>query len=199
MLSAIEIVSEESTERQVEESSDDEDACHAGNDTCPVSIRLKHKIRHVDVRRTIIDVGRCFCSGSIAGGALRDESTILHAVNLKRALQTFSICSHNVKFGGNDELVDIPVCTSCCTGICEAGNTAIDEITTISGLCFALADCMSYGELRGLRELRAAVADVISAALETRATYFDFSKMLPKVTSLYTKICTEVVQGSKPI
>ncbi len=125
------------------------------------------------MRRTLIDVGRCFCSGSTAGGALIHEFSILHAVNLKKALKTFSICSHNLTFGVNDELVDTPVCASCCTGICEAVNTAIDDIPSISGSCFGLADCMSYGEPRVLRELGAAVADVISAAVEARATYFD--------------------------
>ncbi len=45
--------------------------------------QMRHNFGHLDVVRTIIDFGRCFCSGSIAVGALRGEDTIRKTLALK--------------------------------------------------------------------------------------------------------------------
>ena len=63
-------ISEEKHERNVLDDSDDEYYNTSANDLVPGKLRVKHKIQHVDVRRTATGFGRCFCSGSIAGGAL---------------------------------------------------------------------------------------------------------------------------------
>ena len=38
---------------------------------------MSHRIEKFDVRGTILEFGRCFCSGSIAGGLLRNSHTLL--------------------------------------------------------------------------------------------------------------------------
>lgn len=60
----------------------------------PGRIYLKHKQSDIDVRRTIIDFGRCFGFGSIPRGALRKTESVNAANSKCSALKSFSECSH---------------------------------------------------------------------------------------------------------
>ena len=134
---------------------------------------MRQKIGHIDVRRTLIDFGRCFCSGSIAGGALRDENSIPHAINVRNAFHKFSFCGNNAK----DSFIaesrnNSPICIECFSKLNESSTMSEDFIPSVSRLCIALADCCSYRESKGLREVSLATADVISKALDSRTSYF---------------------------
>ena len=57
-------------------------------------IIMKYRIRDIDVRRTIVEFGRCFLSGPIVGGSLRSFSSISAAQRLSEELIRFSKCNH---------------------------------------------------------------------------------------------------------
>lgn len=144
--SAFEHISQEARGRNNTDVSDDDELNFMVHDACVGKLRFKHKVQHVDVRRTLIDFGRCWCSGSIAGGALRDEKSIEYALHLKNLLEEFSICSHCVQeISEGQALDDYSICENCCNAICEAGITANDILPSVSGLCFALADVRVTG------------------------------------------------------
>ena len=125
------------------------------------------------MRRTVIDFGRCFCSGSIALGALRSERSVHHCTNIKNVLQKFLIWSHNVTITSISTLDESPICVDCCTRLCDLANIANDVIPSVSGLCFSLADCASYSEEKGLRRIAAGRVDVLAAALDVRVSYLN--------------------------
>ncbi len=111
---------------------------------------MRHKFQHLDVIRTIIPFGGCFCAESIAGGVLRGEETISKAISVREALEMFSTCSHNVMASGSGIILDdISICLDCCSILNEAGNIADDTVPSVSRLCFALADCANYGSVSG--------------------------------------------------
>ena len=58
-----------------------EDESHFTNQT----FYFSHKIKDVDVRRNVVEFGRCFCSGSSAGAALRNQMSVKYAEGLSEA------------------------------------------------------------------------------------------------------------------
>lgn len=81
-------------ERSVEEKwSDSElsDDLHERSKKCAVKLFMSHKIRISDLRRTLVEFGRCFCAGSIAGVFLRDMHAIEYASNLRTSLRKFAL------------------------------------------------------------------------------------------------------------
>ena len=136
-------------------------------------IRIKFKEENIDLRRTIIDFGRCFCVGSIAGGALRDENSISHAINVERALREFSLCVHNVEGAATNVLPEtVPVCMNCAYQLNEAGLRADEKVSSVARFSCAIADCASFGSGNNLRKLAASAADVVNEAMIARANYF---------------------------
>lgn len=49
---------------------------------------FEHKISDFDVRRNILEFGRCFLTGSIAGGVLRNENSAHESQNFSNCAKT---------------------------------------------------------------------------------------------------------------
>ena len=79
------------------------------------SLLMSHQIENFDVRCTILEFGRCFCSGSIAGGVLRNSHTLQLAISIRAALEKFASCSHCGGLNVNGETSR--VCTDCITNL----------------------------------------------------------------------------------
>ena len=58
------------------------------------SLLAAHNFPDFDIRRTISDFGHCFCSVSIAGGALTDLKSLKIANSFRKTLISFSNCQH---------------------------------------------------------------------------------------------------------
>ena len=138
-------------------------------------IFVRHRNSSIDIRGTLIDFGRCFCSGSVAGGALRDGASILHALHLKDALQKVAHCLHvQGSQIGQTELEGHPICSNCIYELNETATKAQEFIPSLTRLCFAIADSATYGAEINLRKFCSAIADVVFAAMNVRGLYFEY-------------------------
>ena len=59
------------------------------------SVYIRHKITDLDVRRTVLEFGRCFVFAPIPGFVLRKESSCNAATNAIWLFTSFFECSHN--------------------------------------------------------------------------------------------------------
>ena len=81
-------LTEEASNSQENDVSDEEEALK------PDKIAVHHKCDDIGVRRTVIDFGLCFTTGSVAGGSLRRASSVNVARFLAKDLYKFSSCNH---------------------------------------------------------------------------------------------------------
>lgn len=103
-------------------------------------IRVKHNIPDVEVQRTIVDFGRYFCSGSLAGGSLRRSNSTVPCRNMSSALEIFASCTHNVY---DDETEAI--CDECARRLLAVGSRYEESISSTALLCQALANASCWG------------------------------------------------------
>ena len=124
-----------------------------------------------DVRRTISDIGRCFCANSVAGGALRDENSIPQAVPLRTALVSFANCQHENQ-RNNQNTLGMKICNSCTSNLDSVSRAVEEKISSASRLDSAFTDAVQYSYESNLRNLSMATAEVIKSAIQARQTYF---------------------------
>ena len=63
-------------------------------DNSTVTFILRHKFDNIDLRRSIVNFGRCFLSGLISGGTVRSNASANDATMLQGCLISFHNCSH---------------------------------------------------------------------------------------------------------
>lgn len=69
--------------------SDNEDDDHRGK------LFIRHRFKDLNLRRTIIEFGMCFLSGSISGGCLRSKDSVPIALMMSQELSIFSMSVHD--------------------------------------------------------------------------------------------------------
>ena len=110
------------------------------------SISLRNKIEDTDIRRTVIQFGRCFISGSIAGFIMRRERSIPAARISAKALTDFSGCSH---------LPTSEICDGCVNFLKTIATQVASNIPAASRLACEICHAKEYGteDIAALKEL----------------------------------------------
>lgn len=160
---------EDITKIEVEETNGDEvgAAIVPKNETSNSSkMAVGIKLGDRDVRRTIISFGRCFCIGSIAGGALRNENDIQSILELERALNEFGTCTNSAEHGSNS------VCSNCVTHLNDTGMRCDEYASSAARLSCAIAEGASFAVVNGLKYFLC-VANVIQDAMAVHAKCFE--------------------------
>jgi len=128
-------------------------------------MRFRHKFGDVDIRRTLIEFGRCFLVGSIAGGALRNTLSVSLASILSSELRRFFSCAHvNVA----PEYNDSPVCETCSKNLYKAGQRTEETIASAARFACAIAEAGFYSQGNIHRYLASVTADIIDRAISTQ-------------------------------
>ena len=141
---------------------------------------LTHKIHDLEIRRSLIEFGRCFLSGSIPGGVLRMTSSGSEARKLSDAFVTFASCSHD-----NGGLV----CASCAQELYNKARNTGDLIPVACQLGKAVANAILYHsfDANKVRILAHEVANILSHAERVRDEYFwKFSSSAGEDIASYT-------------
>jgi len=140
----------------------------------PVSgkLRLRHNFPDADIRRTLIDFCRCFASGSIAGGALRNSDSVSCAERLKLSLRSFARCNHEQSDNISD-LDNLTVCESCAISLLTEGKNSEAIVPSASRLSQALAESCINRNRRNIRRLADRTADIIQSSIWARQDYFE--------------------------
>jgi len=133
---------------------------------------LRHKFLDVDLRRTIVDFGRCFGSGSIAGGALRDYKSEVITESIISSLRSFAQCFHPMGESAG-AFINRPICESCATALLEIGKRSEAIVPSASRLVRALAESCINRSRRNIRPLAERTADVLQKSLVVRRDYFE--------------------------
>ena len=124
---------------------------------------VQHKMKHTDVRRTTVIIGREYASGSIAGGVMRDVRSVASSNELITEIRRFVSCSHS----GNVE----GFCTNCCKAIFTAGQKSERALPCAGKFAQAIADsAMSKTDIR-LRGLAASVTTLMELGVVTRTEF----------------------------
>jgi len=136
----------------------------------PQGFRFRHKLSGIDVRRTIVEFGRCFAVGSIPGGVLRNVNSVSAASDIHEALRRFSSCNHSQS---EATLLSTPVCETCAERLLQCGRRMDEKVAPAARLACAIADSSVLGEGNELRYLALATADILARAIETRKRFFE--------------------------
>ena len=150
---------------------------------------MSHRIENFDIRRTILEFGRCFFSGSIAGGVLRNSQTLSFAINIRSALVTFALCAncggHNVNGETNR------VCTDCITNLNLTASKIESLLSSAARFSFALCDCAIYDSMIGIPKVGLAAANFIAQAMNSRAFLIIMSSTLEMISKRIQRHASE--------
>jgi len=141
-----------------------------GNGLSLRRMRFRNKFLDVDVRRSLIEFGRCFLVGSIPGGVLRNTISVNISANLSSAMRDFFSCNH-IQMDGVD--INVPVCESCSQALFHSGRRAEEIVSSAARFACAVAQASTYSNRYELRYLSSVAADIIDSAIATRAKYND--------------------------
>lgn len=119
------------------------------------------KFRPVSLRLAACDVGRCFCSGSLPAGVLREPLSLPAAENLAVSLRTFGYCTHSDN-----------VCPECVDVLLETAVAERDTIPCLAKFCRALCEASTSEPGENWRSIAFHTANLISQSLLARALYF---------------------------
>ena len=145
--SVFELISEDALDKNEVEVSHSGDMNALGKQNYDGKLRMKHKINHVNVQRPFIGTGSCFCSGSIADGALKKENSISNAIYVRESILNFSICTHNlIPFPNYEHPEESSVIIEFFLSLSEAGRLCDEFIPSVNQLCYALSDSAMDGE-----------------------------------------------------
>ena len=108
----------------------------------------------------------CFGSGSIAGQALRSNSSIAASISLRKSLIRFGKCRH-----GSQELLSNP-CLDCAVDLMRISRITQERVPSASRFCSALADAVGPEFAQDVRLLALASSEILRRAIEVRGEYF---------------------------
>ena len=123
---------------------------------------MAHKVHDDDVRRTLVEFGRDFLSGSIVGGCLRVSNSVAIASKLSEEFDLFSKCNHNGE----------TFCNDCRRNLLLAGYSAEKLIPTGGKLAVALSSATFRNEGMLLKSLARFVSLVIKGCIQTHKNYY---------------------------
>jgi len=126
---------------------------------------VRHNIMDLDLRRTAIEFGRCFISGSIAGLVFRQESSSNLAAQIVPFLNQFSSCAH----AGCGV-----ICNQCTSDLSVNSKRICSGLPAVSRMLKSLCDASIYGSEGhdSLRRIAVETACILERAIEVRRNYF---------------------------
>lgn len=132
---------------------------------------IRHRFDNADVKRTILEFGWCFCSGSVAGGSLRNDISIPICMEVKQALEKFSNCEHIETRNGEGS--STLVCEDYLYNLNSAAIGSECLLSSAARLCHALVDSATYGDMNGLREVSLAASNVLVQTMNARHSFLN--------------------------
>lgn len=124
-------------------------------------VRLRFRMSPKSLRLAACDVGRCFCSGSIAGGVLRSQASVGAAYSMKQTLRHFGTCSHSEN-----------VCDTCADALLRASIEYRDDLPQIARICRSLCDSKWTGNYLDIREAALVVSNLLGSSISQREKFF---------------------------
>lgn len=118
-------------------------------------------ISNIDVRRTVIEFGRCFLSGSIAGRSLRISTSIAVAMKLLSAFTRFSMCNHSSKI----------VFSECRKYLLLAGYLAEQILSSAGRAACAISSSSLTVQSEIQKTVSSIITSVINKSIATREKY----------------------------
>lgn len=122
---------------------------------------IGYVLSDVDIRRTAIELERCFLSGSVVDGCLQSSKSVAFASYMSQEFTRFSLCYHSPP----------RVCDECRNNLLMACNSAQQIIPSVSYLGAAMASSIVLSERAKLKELSYNIALVINKCICTHGTY----------------------------
>jgi len=129
---------------------------------------LRHKAPGLEMRRTFVEFGRCFCSGSIAAGVLRNQNAVRHAADIGKCMRKFAYCAH---VHTNSANIGLHICELCARELDKVSARGDAMVASISRLAHALVDSAMCDYHITVRSITASASDVITRAIAVRAHY----------------------------
>lgn len=111
---------------------------------------------------TLLEFSRRFCAWSIAAGAPTNTNSVPVAMYTTFALDMFFYCYDEKEAGFNDNRRRI--FNECLFNLNSGEINTKQHISSISCLCYAIYDCLTYRKINGLREISLPVANSISGS-----------------------------------
>ena len=115
-----------------------EDEFLGRQDNSTVTFVLRHKFDNIDLRRSIANFGRCFLSGSMAGGIVRSNASANDETMLQGCLILFhNYCHHTAPF----------ICTNCALQLRKSAELCGETIRFAAQIsCYIAEASMVYSE-----------------------------------------------------
>jgi len=153
-----------------DEEDNTEDFCeYSWDEEVPFSgrLRLRNRFKDFNLRRIIFDFGRCFLSGSIAGGSLRNHESTAKAIALASSLTAFSKCAHEIY-----NVLASAVCHDCALRLLICSRDCVILIPSAAGIARCIAEAAALRKESYLRVLAQCVASVLHRAVDVRSNFF---------------------------
>ena len=125
--------------------------------------RVSHKVSDTDIRRTILELGQCFLSGSIARGSLRSEESVIHAKEIATELSKFASCTHGTSV----------ICDHCRKNLYLTGRKAESSLSSAGRVPCAISSAIRVSQGLNLRNIAIVLLDIIWKAIDVRNRYQD--------------------------
>ena len=130
------------------------------------TLTIRHVFMNQDIRRDVIEFGRCFVSGSICGGVTRWMVSVAHGNSLVYALTNFGFCSYKNVLNMS--------CEACCHQLGQAANSCRDITPFASCIVLSLLHAFVHHDTNVIqfREISVTISSVIQCAITSHQTFF---------------------------
>ena len=123
---------------------------------------MAHRIRVNDVRRTLVEFGRCFLSCSVVGGSLQATRSITAASKLSEEFDRYTQSNNDDKIVRSD----------CRKNLLLAGTSTEELIPSVGRLAVAVSNVTSRNESVLLKSLYRDITLVIKGCIQTCTNYY---------------------------
>ena len=121
-------------------------------------MEIEHEIIECDIRRSIMDFGRCFISGFIAVFSFRKSRSATEAHRLSTFLLSFANCSHEVG----------QVCLLCAAELHKLSSSVEGTVPAVAKLSQSISEGVLMGSSSPLRPLSKAMYFLLGKAIQVR-------------------------------
>lgn len=125
-------------------------------------MRIGAKVRGADLRRTMYDVGRCFCTSPLAAGVLSSKRSTIDAVVVRDVMQKVSACNHEPR-----------LCEECALQVLEVCRTWSEDSPQLCKLARSLCNASIDRDTETIECIATSLANLISHALIIKAAFKD--------------------------
>jgi len=133
-----------------------------GKDCMLDKFQLAHSLPSLELRRTAIELIRCFVADSIAGGSLRQATAIETAKSLFKGLEMFSACCHE-----SNDMARINVCNACIHQLSNAAKASTEDIASAAHVADTIAVRAFRKRFTLLKDVASCIASILRCAVDT--------------------------------